>query len=365
MIDAERPRRVETILNQNTSPEDAETVESSDAIDSIALEAIGQAPTSTDHPGAHLEGMAGEPSTEGQRIDEYCDSRRLDVPARLKLFCQVCRAIHVAHQHAVIHQDLKPGNILVTSEGVPKVIGSGIPKLILAEQFATTDAESEEPATLTRTGESELTPEFASPEQVKGETVTTASDIYALGVILYMLLTGRRPYWLKTDSSAEVLQAICEQVPEKPSKSVVRAESSQVSSSDPVRATVILPLASSADSPSLPQATGLHVTSDLIAAARGYSPARLKRILSGDLDAIILMAMRKEPERRYASAEQFAEDLERHLQGLPVRAHRDSVIYRVTKFAPEFRGSDRGCDFSLGTSCRHPRKRDGIDHGPS
>ena len=172
---------------------------------------------------------------EGQRIDEYCDDRRLDVPARLKLFGQVCRAVHFAHQHAVIHRNLNPGNILVTSEGVPKLIDFGIAKLVHGGREAD-DGPKFEPASEFDPDRVKLvlTPEYASPEQVKGETVTTASDIYALGVILYELLTGRRPYQLKTGSTSEILQAICEQVPEKPSTSVIRPTGNWMISSDPV-----------------------------------------------------------------------------------------------------------------------------------
>ncbi len=212
---------------------------------------------------------------DGHRIDELCDQPRLDVPARLRLFGQVCQAVHFAHQHAVIHRDLKPSNIRVTAAGVPRVIGLGIAKLIHPEPGA---GDGPDPVAT-------LTPEFASPEQVKGEPVTTSSDVYALGVVLYQLLTGRWPYHLKERTTSDIFQAICEQVPERPS-----------------------------------------------AAARGTTPRRLGRILAGDLDAIVLLALRKEPERRYASAEQFGDEIHRYLEGLPARAHRDSVGSRTAKF---------------------------------
>jgi eukaryotic-like serine/threonine-protein kinase len=234
---------------------------------------------------------------DGLPIDAYCDGRRLDIPARLGLFGKVCAAVHFAHQHAVIHRDLKPSNILITSDGVPRLIEFGIETLIHPEPG----------------GDRVSTPEYASPEQVTGEPITTATDVYALGVVLYQLLTGRRPYRLEDGSTSEIFQAICEQVPERPSKAVVRAPASQTASSTP--------------EPSDP-----GPTPEEIAESRGVLPSRLERTLAGDLDAIVLMAMRKEPESRYASAEQFADDLHRYRKGLPVRARRDSPGYRAAKF---------------------------------
>jgi non-specific serine/threonine protein kinase/serine/threonine-protein kinase len=258
---------------------------------------------------------------DGRRIDEDCDARRLDIPARLRLFAQVCDAVQFAHQHAVIHRDLKPGNILVKADGVPKLIGFGIAKLI--------DPGADAADGPTRTGELVLTPEYASPEQVTGEPLTTASDVYALGVVLYQLLTGRRPYRLKARTTAEVFQAICEQAPERPSIAVVRRPAKPAAPPESAPAPIgtagpvsLAPVPAPAPDP----------VPEEVAAARGTHPAGLKRALAGDLDMIVLMAMRKEPERRYASAERLADDLRRHLDGRPVRARGESTAYRAGKF---------------------------------
>ena len=275
---------------------DGRAEEDAGIIDLIALEALGSATVSPNHSSASIQTelpnlneethVSGDPApTDGTRLDEYCDSRRLDVRSRIELFIHVCNAVHIAHQHAVIHRNLKPGSILVSSDGVPKLFDSD--KANSHPPSFANDPEGDEKASLTRTGEPVLACEYASPEQVTGETVTTASDIYALGVILYELVTGRRPYHLKAGSVSEVVQAICEQVPEKPSESVIR-------------------------------------TPD--------SPEQVKRIVSGDLDAIILMAMRKEPQARHASADQLANDLKSCSKGSPVSAHQDSKVDQTIKF---------------------------------
>ena len=253
------------------------------------------------HP--HIAGLLDAGTTEdgrpyvvreyvdGRRIDEDCDDRRLDIPTRLKLFRKVCEAVHFAHQHRVIHRDVTPGHILIAADGVPKLIDFGLARLI-----------DPEPVELV------LTPEYASPEQVQGEPITTASDVYALGVVLYQLLTGRLPYRLEERSTSAVFQAICEQVPERPSMAVVRRTVPRTGAS---------PTSETPPEPAPPPE--LAPTPEEIAAARRVRPARLERILRGDLDAIVLMALRKEPERRYASAEQFADDLRCYLEGRPVR----------------------------------------------
>ena len=269
---------------------------------------------------------------DGCWIDRYCDSRRLDIPSRLRLFVQVCEAVHFAHQHAVIHCDLKPSNILVTGSGVPKLVDFGIIEMVHPEFEGDHDAGADPAAPLTPTGEVVLTPEYASPEQVKGEPVTTASDIYALGVVLYRLLTDRWPYQVETESTSEVLKAICEQVPERPSKSMVRLMTRSSSSSIGMTtvATSRSPSEQSPETTVQSMSPTPFPTLAEIAAVRGTTPKGLTRILTGDLDAIVSMTLHKEPDRRYASADQFADDVRNHLER------------PASSRAPRFTGLSRG-----------------------
>ncbi len=238
---------------------------------------------------------------QGVRIDEYFDRHRFSITERLDLFRTVCAAVQHAHQNLIVHRDLKPGNILVTAEGVPKLLDFGIAKLLKSELTAL--------AGLTAPGRHAMTPEYASPEQVLGEPVTTASDVYALGVLLYRLLTGHSPYRLNTDSALELENAICELEPEPPSAAVNRLE--EAGGSNGFAATL---------------------TPESVSAPREGTPEKLRRRLEGELDLIIMMALRKEPQRRYALVEQFSEDIRRHLEGLPVIACKDTLRYRATKF---------------------------------
>jgi eukaryotic-like serine/threonine-protein kinase len=238
---------------------------------------------------------------EGEPIDQYCDRHRLTVTERLRLFRMACEAVQYAHRRLVVHRDLKPGNILVTSEGAPKLLDFGIAKILDPGSFP----HAPDP---TMTAMRMLTPEYASPEQVRGETITTATDVYSLGVVLYVLLTGRGPYPLKSHAPHELAQAICDAEPEKPSTAIGGGENAE---DDSEKGRPRLETASS---------------------RRGESPNRLRRRLRGDLDNIVLMALRKEPERRYASVEQLSEDIRRHLEGLPIIAYQDTLGYRSGKF---------------------------------
>lgn len=236
---------------------------------------------------------------EGEPLYEYCDSRKLDTSERLELFLQICSAVQYAHRRLIVHRDLKPGNILVTPEGTPKLLDFGIAKILDAAPDSIESAP-----TVFRF----LTPEYASPEQVRGETVTTASDVYSLGLLLYEMLTGHRPYRAVRDALHEIARAICETDPEKPSTVVLRTEQGSKTS----RAQEVSPQA--------------------ISALRDGTPEKLRRRLRGDLDNIVLTALHKEPDRRYSSVEQLASDIRRHLDHLPISATNDTIRYRMSKF---------------------------------
>ncbi len=221
-----------------------------------------------------MEFVAGEP------IIEYCRRRELSLNDKLKLFRDVCSAVQHAHQKLVVHRDLKPSNILVTADGTPKLLDFGIAKLLASDPG--------EAITRTETAVRLMTPDYASPEQVRGGPITTATDVYALGAVLYELLTTRRPHQFATYSPLEIERAICDTEAPRPSEA---------------------------------------------AREQTDTSAKLARQLTGDLDNIVLMALRKEPARRYQSVEQFSEDIRRYLTGLPVVARKDTFRYRAGKFA--------------------------------
>ncbi|MDR3677997.1 MAG: protein kinase [Acidobacteriota bacterium] len=211
----------------------------------------------------------------GQPIDTYCREQGLNLESRLRLFLRVCEAVSYAHRALVVHRDLKPGNIFVGAEGIPKLLDFGVAKLL--------DPGNDPRLTSTSATMGPLTPEYASPEQIRGLTITTAADVYALGAILFELLTGRRAQRIATHSPVEIERVVCQ--------------------------------------------TGTPRPSTVARAAGGMQR------LDSDLDNIVLMAMRKEPERRYGSVNRFADDIVRYLAGRPILARQDSVVYRARKFA--------------------------------
>jgi serine/threonine-protein kinase len=237
---------------------------------------------------------------DGIPIDEYCDKNKLNIKERLKLFLKVAAIVQYAHQNLVVHRDLKPGNILITQDGEPKLLDFGIAKIL--------SPEGKTNETITHKGVWNLTPEFASPEQIKGETITTSSDIYSLGIILYKILTGHNPYSIKSLFHSDIRKIITQTEPVKPSEIIYQTVENK------------------------PGEERKEINPDSISKTREGNIDKLRKKLIGDLDNIVSMSIRKEADRRYSSVDHFAEDISSYLENKPVKANQDSFMYRSKKF---------------------------------
>ena len=256
---------------------------------------------------------------QGLPIDEYCRTNDLSVEERVRLFCTVARAVHHAHRRLVVHRDLKPTNILVTNEGHVKLLDFGIAKILDPSMVGGA-------APRTRTGLHLMTPEYAAPEQVMGEAITTSTDVYGLGIVLFEMLTGRRPFQLSGRAPVEWARIIVQEAPPLPSE----VAESTAEGALPEAAARGASAGDGEGRSDVPFHVPVDVDTDRLVAREGRQ--RLRRLLRGDLDRIVLKTLRKEPERRYGSAARIVEDLERHLEGRPVEARADSAGYRLRKY---------------------------------
>jgi len=251
--------------------------------------------------------QAGQPylvleHIEGDNIDRYCDQHRLSVAARIRLFLEVLGAVAKAHANLIVHRDLKPSNVLVRSDGQVKLLDFGIAKLLEAE------GQPGEATHLTVEGGRAMTPEYAAPEQLIGEAVTTATDVYTLGVLLYVLLTGQHPAGSGPHTPADLMKAVVETQPTRPSDMVA------------------------------PSRTNREITTTR-STNRATTPERLHRLLRGDLDTIVAKALKKDPSERYSSVTALADDLRRYLRNEPISAQPDTLAYRTAKFVRRHRGA--------------------------
>ena len=240
---------------------------------------------------------------EGMPITHWCDLKRHSTEMRLKIFLQVCDAIQYAHQNLVIHRDIKPGNILVRPDNSVKLLDFGIAKLLTADGTAA-------PAEKTATSMRLMTPQYASPEQIKGDNITTASDVYLLGIVLYELLTGRRPYEISDNAALEAMRAFAQGEPQKPSHAIFRTS----------------------ERPAPDGKRQITINALTISAVRENNAAILLKKLQGGLDAITLRALRRNPAERYQSTAQFAQDIRNYLNELPISALPDNPAYRIRLF---------------------------------
>lgn len=239
---------------------------------------------------------------DGLPITDYCDRHKLSIDARLKIFRTVCSAVQFAHQRPVIHRDLKPSNIFVTSEGLRTLLDFRIAKILDPNVLP-------ENVTMTVAGFWLMTLEYASPEQLRSETITTATDVYSLGLVLYEMLTGHRAYPLPSRMPHEIARVVLDTDPEKPSAAIRRTAPVREENTDKA-----------------------PLTPELVSDLRSDSPEKLRHRLAGDLDNIVLKAIAKEPRERYSSAEQLSDDIRRHLEHLPVLALKSTVAYRCRKY---------------------------------